>query len=98
MPNGESLCRHIYYTKKYLSDLFGIDPDTLRIDYEPDTFGHNANVPEILQGGGVDYYYHCRGIEPRGPYRWQSPSGKEVIAYSEPSWYQNAIEYRAFSY
>lgn len=98
MPNGESLCRHIYYTKQYLSKLFDIDPDTLRIDYEPDTFGHNANVPEILQGGGVDYYYHCRGIEPRGPYRWQSPSGKEVIAYSEPSWYQRAIDYREFAY
>ncbi|MBO5898932.1 MAG: alpha-mannosidase, partial [Clostridia bacterium] len=98
MPNGESLCRHIYYTKKCLADIFGIDPDTLRIDYEPDTFGHNASVPEILQDGGVDYYYHCRGIDPRGPYRWQSPSGKEVIAYSEPSWYQNAIDYRAFSY
>ena len=98
MPNGESLCRHIYYTKKYLADIFGIDPDTLRIDYEPDTFGHNANVPEILQNGGVDYYYHCRGIDPRGPYRWQSPSGKEVIAFSEPAWYQNAIDYRAFAY
>ena len=98
MPNGESLCRHIYYTKRYLADIFGIDPDTLRIDYEPDTFGHNANVPEILQDGGVDYYYHCRGIDPRGPYRWQSPSGKEVIAYSEPSWYQKAIDYREFAY
>ena len=98
MPNGESLCRHIYYAKQYLSKLFDIDPDSLRIDYEPDTFGHNANVPEILQGGGVDYYYHCRGIEPRGPYRWQSPSGKEVIAYSEPSWYQKAIDYREFAY
>ncbi len=98
MPNGESLCRHIYYTKDYLSRLFDIDPDTLRIDYEPDTFGHNANVPEILRNGGVDYYYHCRGIDPRGPYRWQSPSGKEVIAYSEPSWYQKAIDYREFAY
>ena len=98
MPNGESLCRHISYTKKYLSELFDIDPDTLCLDYEPDTFGHAATVPEILQDGGVDYYYHCRGCNPRGPYRWQSPSGKEVIAYSDPSWYQCGIDYRAFAY
>ncbi len=98
MPNGESLCRHIYYTKQYLSKLFDIDPDTLRLDYEPDTFGHAATVPEILQNGGVDYYYHCRGCEPRGPYRWQSPSGKEVIAYSDPSWYQCSVDYRSFAY
>ena len=63
MPNGESLSRHILYTKRYLADLFDIDPNSLNLDYEPDTFGHNANVPEILQNGGVDYYYHCRGYE-----------------------------------
>jgi alpha-mannosidase len=85
MPNGESLCRHISYTKKYLSELFDIDPDTLCLDYEPDTFGHAATVPEILQDGGVDYYYHCRGCNPRGPYRWQSPSGRKSSPTAIPA-------------
>jgi alpha-mannosidase len=79
MPNGESLVRHILYTKRYLSELLGVDPGTLNIDFEPDTFGHNLNVPEILARGGVKYYYHCRGYDGHDIYRWKSPSGSSVI-------------------
>lgn len=91
MPDGESLARHILYTKRYLSNLLGIDPASLKIDFEPDTFGHNATVPEILQEGGVDYYYHCRGRKQKDVgsplFNWESPSGRRVLAYCEPFWY-----------
>jgi len=97
MPNGESLSRHILYTKRYLAKLFDIDPDTLNLDYEPDTFGHNANVPEILSNGGVKYYYHCRGYDGYNIYRWQSPSGKEILAYREPKWYNSDINQFSFN-
>lgn len=92
MPNGESLSRHILYTKKYLAELFDIDPDSLNIDFEPDTFGHNLNVPEILNAGGVKYYYHCRGFDEQVHYRWRSPSGAEIIVYREPAWYNASID------
>ncbi len=92
MPNGESLARHILYTKKYLSKLLGINPDSLKIDFEPDTFGHSLNVPEILNKGGVEYYYHCRGYDGHNIYRWKSPSGSSVVVYREPSWYNADIE------
>lgn len=97
MPNGESLSRHILYTKRYLSKLFDIDPDTLRIDFEPDTFGHNANVPEICQNGGVDYYYHCRGNDDAPDvYRWRSKSGREIIVHRDPHWYNGDVNIRSF--
>jgi alpha-mannosidase len=48
MPSGESMARHILYTRRYLSRLFAIDPDSLTLDFEPDTFGHSLHVPEIL--------------------------------------------------
>lgn len=92
MPNGESLSRHILYTKEYLSKLFDIDPDTLNIDFEPDTFGHNINVPEVLANGGVKYYYHCRGNDTEFLYRWQSPSGKSIIVHRDPFWYNGVID------
>ncbi|HHY22835.1 MAG TPA: alpha-mannosidase [Clostridiaceae bacterium] len=92
MPNGESLARHILYTKKYLSELLDICPDSLKIDFEPDTFGHNLNVPEILSNGGVKFYYHCRGYDKRHIYRWQSPSGKTILVYREPFWYNAQID------
>ena len=97
MPNGESLSRHILYTKRYLAKLFDIDPDSLRIDFEPDTFGHNANVPEICQNGGVDYYYHCRGNDDSPDvYRWRSKSGREILVHRDPHWYNGDVAIRSF--
>jgi len=92
MPNGESHVRHILYTKKYLTKLFDLDKNSLQIDFEPDTFGHNINVPEILTKGGVKYYYHCRGYEGHHLYRYQSPSGNNIIVYRDPLWYNAMID------
>lgn len=87
MPSAESVARHLLYTRRYLSRLLDIDGKTLNFDFEPDTFGHNANVPEMLTCGGVKYYYHCRGDEGETLYRWQSPSGAEIICYRDPHAY-----------
>lgn len=92
IPNGESMARHILYTKRYLSRLLDIEPDSLNLDFEPDTFGHSINVPEILARGGVKYYYHCRGAEGHNLLRWVAPSGRSIIVYREPFWYNAAIE------
>lgn len=92
MPNGESLTRQILYTKKYLSKLLDIDPTSLNLDFEPDTFGHSVNVPEILTQGGIKYYYHCRGYDNHNLYKWEAPSGNQVIVYREPIWYNAEIE------
>jgi alpha-mannosidase len=92
MPNTESLIRHIGYTKNYLSSVWGVDPESLNIDFSPDTFGHSANIPEIDAYGGVKYMYHCRGLpEKYILYRWRSPSGAELICQREPYWYNRGI-------
>ena len=87
MPNLESFANHLLYTKKYLSALLGIDPESLNIDYEPDTFGHAATLPEIMEKGGVKYFYHCRGYQDEAIYNWEAPSGKQLLAYCDPTWY-----------
>jgi alpha-mannosidase len=92
MPSGESMARHILYTRRYLSRLFAIDPDSLTLDFEPDTFGHSLNVPEILSDGGIKYYYHCRGDEGENLYRWIAPSGRSVLSYRDPFWYLGSVE------
>lgn len=91
MPSGESLARHILYTKKYLSDLMGMKPESLKIDFEPDTFGHSRNIPEILNGGGVKFFYHCRPYAGDNIYRWIAPSGKCVISYRDHYCYNYRI-------
>lgn len=87
LPCGESLARQALYAKRYLSKLLDIPPESLLLDFEPDTFGHSRNVPEILAAVGVRWYYHCRGSEDHALYRWQAPSGAQVIAYRDPFWY-----------
>lgn len=92
MPSTESLLNHIYYTKKYMQENWGIPPESLNIDFSPDTFGHSANLPELDALGGVDYYYHCRGLDgDNALYRWRAPSGKEMIVYREQYWYNSGI-------
>ncbi|MCL2832237.1 MAG: glycosyl hydrolase-related protein [Treponema sp.] len=84
LPNGESMARHILYTKHYLKKLFGLEENQLRIDCESDTFGHSAHIPEILASGGIDYYYFKRGYLDGEIFNWQSPSGANIIAYRDP--------------
>ena len=92
MPSTESLLRHIRYTKNYLSEVWGIDPDSLEVDFSPDTFGHSAFIPEIDCFGGVRYMYHCRALDgDPSLYRWRAPSGRELLVYREQYWYNSGI-------
>lgn len=97
MPNGESLSRHILYTKNYLGNLLEIDPDSIEIDFSPDTFGHNANEPEICAKGGLKYYYHMRANDIQEDlYRWRSKSGSEILVFRDSQAYNGSIDIRTF--
>ncbi len=96
MSGGEAMARHLLYTRKYLSRLLDIPEDSVKLDFEPDTFGHMANLPELLQKGGVKYYYHCRGMDFHNIYNWRAPSGAEVLVYREAAWYNQTIDYDLF--
>lgn len=98
MSGTEAQLRHPLYTKRYLSGLLGIDAASLDLDFEPDTFGHHANLPELLGSAGIKYYYHCRGYNGKCAYRFRAPSGSELLAYNEPNWYLGPIEYDTFHY
>ncbi len=92
LPNGESHARHLLLTRRYLSQLLDLNPQDFSLDFEPDTFGHSANVPEILTSAGVKYYYHCRGDKNPSLYRWLAPSGKSIVTYLEPFWYLGYVD------
>lgn len=48
--------------------------------YLPDTFGHSADIPTMLQQCGIDSSVVWRGIHPaQSLFRWQSPSGAAVL-------------------
>lgn len=98
MPNGESLTRHFLYTRRYLKELLGLNDQDFQVDFLPDTFGHTAQVPEILLSAGVKYYYHCRGHVDHSLYRWEAPSGARVTVLRDPTWYNDTITPETFLY
>lgn len=93
LPDGESIVRQILYAKKYLSVLLDIAEEEINVNFQPDTFGHNANVPEIMKSGGVDYYYFAHGMDDApAMFWWEAPSGERILAYHERTLYSKHIE------
>ena len=92
MPDTESLLRHVRLTRDYLQRVWGVEPASLRIDFSPDTFGHSRHIPELDRFSGLKYCYHCRGLQDdRVLYRYRAPSGKELLMYREPYWYNSGV-------
>ena len=90
MPSGESLLRHIEYTRRYLRGVWGVKD--FDVDFVPDTFGHACTIPEIDGFGGVKYMYHCRGSAHKDLlYRYRAPSGREILVLREANWYNGSI-------
>lgn len=92
MASGEILCRHLLYTKRFFQKEFGLPYDAVRLDYEPDTFGHAHTVPGILSRAGIRYYYFCR--TGKGPFLfwWQGRDGSRILAFDDHrEWYLGPI-------
>ncbi len=86
--SGESLCRHLLYTRRYIHELFGLTPEATPIDWSPDTFGHAETVPTYLSRGGVKYLYLHRpgahGVQPvPRAFRWLGPDGSSVLVRND---------------
>jgi alpha-mannosidase len=101
LASGESLARHLLYTRAYFKEKFGLEPEDAPVDWEPDTFGHANTIPTILAQGAVKYYYCCRpggGFEherigePRPKlFWWEGPDGSRVLVNRESTWYNSYV-------
>lgn len=93
LASGESLARHLLYTRQFMKNNFGLEPEDLPLDWEPDTFGHAHTIPSIVSRGAVKYYYLCRGGKDEKPpiFWWQAPDGSRVLVNLETTWYISTI-------
>ena len=67
----------------------------MREGYVPDSFGHIAQLPQILQGFGIGSAVFWRGVGDEGERLhnelwWQTPDGTSVLAIHLPDGYHNA--------
>ena len=81
IPSGESLIRNLLMGHKIASQ-FG---EVMKIAYNPDAFGHIAQLPQILRGFGINATVFSRSVgedigKPGTEFLWEAPDGSEVIA------------------
>lgn len=86
IPSGESFARHALISQRYFKEKFGIHVQT---GYNVDSFGHNGNLPQILQNSGMHNYVFMRPQEhekdlPNRLFEWKSMDGSSVRAYRVP--------------
>ena len=89
IPAGESFARHALYGQRYLEEQFG---RRARVGYNVDSFGHAGTLPQLLKGGGLDYYVFFRPGPhekdlPLEPFWWESPDGTRVLTCRPPLHY-----------
>jgi alpha-mannosidase len=90
MPDGESLARQLLYGKRYFLDKFGFD---VTVGWNPDSFGHNFQLPQILNKSGVRYYVFGRCAPKDAPlFWWEGANGSRVLAYVPPGWYSVSLK------
>jgi alpha-mannosidase len=83
--SGEQLIRQTYFGRRWLKKRFpGCDA---RVYFNPDVPGRSLQMQQILAKAGIPFMIVSRYH--KGYYRWASPDGSSVIAYS-PGHYTNA--------
>jgi alpha-mannosidase len=85
MPDGESLARQLLYGKRYFLDKFGVD---VKVGWNPDSFGHNWQLPQIMAKAGLKYYIFERCAPDKTLlFQWQGMDGSKILSYVPPGWY-----------
>ncbi|NOJ06650.1 glycoside hydrolase family 38 C-terminal domain-containing protein [Vibrio splendidus] len=80
---GESIIRNLKYGM-HIAESLG---HSMKVGYLPDTFGHNAQMPTLFKGIGIDNIIFWRGIDydqqvNRSNFNWRSAGGDEIYAYN----------------
>ncbi len=87
MPGGESYVRQVLYGKGYYRRALGVDVTT---GWALDTFGHHAQMPQLLKLGGFKSYWFFRGVadwKTPSEFLWQGIDGTRIPAFWLPHGY-----------
>ena len=81
--SGESYCRNLLYSKRWMRDNYGVPFEDIRIDWKADTFGHARTLPGLMREAGVTEFYHMRPGGQHWLARWESPDGSRVLEFDD---------------
>jgi alpha-mannosidase len=87
IPGGETFVRQMIYGKGYYREKLGVDVTT---GWQLDTFGHQAQMPQIMALGGFKSFWFSRGVPRRdfpSEFVWEGIDGTRIDAYWPPHGY-----------
>src|SRR5262249_25014040 len=88
LPSGESLVRQFLFGQRFFEAEFG---RRCREFWNPDVFGCNAQLPQIMCGAGIDRFmtqklsWNRFNPPPHDTFTWQGIDGSEVLAHFPPT-------------
>ena len=97
VPSGESLIRQGLYGQRTLERIFGRRAE---VGYNPDSFGHTGNLPQILRLQGMHDYVFMRPNALEKPdirqnlFLWQGIDGTRLLTYRIPLFYDDPGDVR----
>lgn len=98
MPCGEALIRSFELGQRGFAQLNGKKNAASRVVWLPDSFGYSGNLPQLMAGFGVPYFFTTKlhwGSATKFPYssfRWQGHDGSEVVAHIIRDHYNQTAE------
>jgi alpha-mannosidase len=84
MPGGESWVRQVLYGKRFFGERLGL---STTIGWQLDTFGHHAQMPQLLKLSGLRSFWFFRGVpawEAPTDFLWEGLDGTRIPAFWLP--------------
>jgi alpha-mannosidase len=81
IPSGESWVHQVLFAKGYFKQALGTDVTT---GWAIDTFGHHAQMPQMLKLAGLQSYWFQRGVADNkvpSEFLWQGIDGTKIPAF-----------------
>jgi alpha-mannosidase len=102
IPSGESWIRQVSFGKGYYRDRLGVD---VKSGWALDTFGHHAQMPQLLKSAGFESYWLERGVKDSSvpsEFVWQGLDGSKIpVFFPHESQFtdvpKNLIEFDVFA-
>lgn len=92
IPNGETLVRQILLGKRYIKEKIGVG---VQVMWGADSFGYNAQLPQIYKKSGYKYFAFRRGANKKKPteFWWQGLDGTKILAHWMPLGYRAGLDF-----
>ena len=87
MPGGESFVRQVLYGRGYFREQLGVD---VTVGWQLDTFGHHAQMPQLLKLAGFRSFWFFRGVpdwDTPAEFLWEGLDGSRIPAFWLPHGY-----------